>query len=969
MKTMFSHMFVAKYFRSSADAIMPWNAEGNEASNTPAVSSEQFATLQGDIAEKARRLQELRMRTELTSEEMTEEMNLEDELKAKGKTAEEILNRAKTERVAAQQKTQQMVNNSQASDADKAEYLTQVQEKEKAVKTKHDTDVNRVKSTSMLNKGNDGLIADEEKFRSVRFYEYNKVIGDVYEKNKDQIEANKRKPKEQREALKIYEGEAVRMLFADFDKDASKRFKINFNIVDVNNKLGVGQKFMASERQVYEIIQDSPELFDRFMKRGYGAGPYSIPQIYGAQDKFMSDLKALRDAQYMITQRTTDLSVDIAKVLEGKEGMQEYIEGVIEANAERLQKAENVNILKKAGSLLASTGVIIPAGLYYVGGEHRKLDHNSKGHPLELTLGKGRVSAEAKLTALGAVASANLNDKENKLINDSDEFENKLRSFGSLRDPQNLSALHNFVGGNGDKLIEVFKNNPNIPEEHLIQALTYRDFLDRAEKLSGPTFKGIEAAFTFGGIRFGINGSYLRVVNTEVKDQSLRLNAIKGREAHSSHVRVTQLENGEYQYAVREKHKNLIEEIRKNAPNAMEYTKDGFVIIETPTKLNISSFTDVNTKGSKTLSKVEVNNTPDRAEVVDLGSTRTQVAPDEQTNMYDRRETLASDHKITRRVYSLVRNDPVFDKIILAISAGDYESAFSKLNTPKYKDIARIVTNEQGGYSVKKMQNLLTYTYGTEQPMNYNASRKEGVVRAENRMATRWVGAEVQAQESEFRNKTHKQTDARTMYPNQHIVTSVIATPADKSGGKGAGTDRVDHFDAPIEISNHIVDINNSAVKAKMLESHGNRVNMEVARINEKLGVNMTREEYVNILLTGTIPADDKFKGLKFVPGQEPQFKEARAMLHGNVCNNLTYMVVFPNFEIHKTGVRKISTPAQVTATIGAGSLAESVNYTELRGGVGLDGDTPTDTPYTEPKPDASSTITHTQTGVTNVNG
>lgn len=211
------------------------------------------------------------------------------------------------------------------------------------------------------------------------------------------------------------------------------------------------------------------------------------------------------------------------------------------------------------------------------------------------------------------------------------------------------------------------------------------------------------------------------------------------------------------------------------------------------------------------------------------------------------------------------------------------------------------------------------------------------------------LGVDVTINETPFLNKTHTATPAANMFPGQRIATSIVASPANSKKVAWDPVRRLDNFDAALTISNHTAEVTNINLKKALLEkAHSDRVNKEVESINAqlKLDPKITREQYIDIL-TGQKKPEEVHKGLKFQEGKNAKFLEVRAMVEGNICNNLGYMIVFPLFEIpgqdRVVGKKVIEgKPGEVieqnpvvTATIGSGQLGEKVQVTEVGAGVG----------------------------------
>lgn len=209
---------------------------------------------------------------------------------------------------------------------------------------------------------------------------------------------------------------------------------------------------------------------------------------------------------------------------------------------------------------------------------------------------------------------------------------------------------------------------------------------------------------------------------------------------------------------------------------------------------------------------------------------------------------------------------------------------------------------------------LLTYTYGARNvatmqrditQKEFNDSRTK-TLQNEVNAVNKWVGKETGLSaatlDEGFSDKeSHSATNASDHLPGQRLAVAVVATPVQyyDKGRPDPNHHRVDMFPSSIQVSGHTKELTNNAIKEKMISANDAMVNEELTRLNEFLRKNgaaqVDNEKFVEALKTGDVSVLD-VEGLKF--SEPPKFLETRAMVNGNICNNLTYMIGMPNFAI-----------------------------------------------------------------------
>lgn len=302
------------------------------------------------------------------------------------------------------------------------------------------------------------------------------------------------------------------------------------------------------------------------------------------------------------------------------------------------------------------------------------------------------------------------------------------------------------------------------------------------------------------------------------------------------------------------------------------------------------------------------------------------------------------------RVYTLNRNNPRFDKIMVEISKGQYDSAAQKLQSQFPDVFKQLFANPIAGYDRDQWLNaLLTYTYGAKNVRNrseanqnlYKEARSAAVLAAESAQVKSWAPGssyDIASSERAFAQETkHTSTHLSKLIAGQELAVSVIATPYNHH--KDAGTNRIDHFSGSVEVSQKTIDITDPKVKEQLLVSHDKQVQEQLAKLNSFTGKNISIDDYKAMLLGEKTP-DQVLPGLKFQEGKAPKFFEARAMVRESACLNATFGLAYPLFSF----AQKVETPVvaqdaapSIEATVIAPTGNEGARKAELGVGVGVD--------------------------------
>lgn len=169
------------------------------------------------------------------------------------------------------------------------------------------------------------------------------------------------------------------------------------------------------------------------------------------------------------------------------------------------------------------------------------------------------------------------------------------------------------------------------------------------------------------------------------------------------------------------------------------------------------------------------------------------------------------------------------------------------------------------------------------------------------------------------------------MYPGQAVSASVFATPSDRV--KGAGIDRIDHFDASIQVTDKSVVVDTPSIKNALISSHGAEIKKQLVALNEFTGKNISEADYTAMLL-GTKKPSEVAQGLDFQANKGPAFIETRAMVRGNACANLTYALAYPLFKYEGSAQPTVVTE-NVTSLL-APSAAQGATVQEVAVGLRL---------------------------------
>lgn len=235
---------------------------------------------------------------------------------------------------------------------------------------------------------------------------------------------------------------------------------------------------------------------------------------------------------------------------------------------------------------------------------------------------------------------------------------------------------------------------------------------------------------------------------------------------------------------------------------------------------------------------------------------------------------------------------PYFDRALAQASNQDYSAALATLKNAKNSKVAqalyKMYANNPDGLAT-----ALTFKYGGVEKnakadkfgkLQYNKSREAGVIRAENKLAG--SNPTTKEMEAEFKNlPSHKATELNSILPGQALAVSVYATP------KG-GQHTIDKFEGSIQVSQHTIDITNPKAKGEIFDRHTKTNIKQLEALNKGLADDkkLNMAEFRALVVDGTLPG--KLEGVSIV--KPAQFKEARAMIQGNLCTNKVEVIAYP---------------------------------------------------------------------------
>ncbi len=234
-----------------------------------------------------------------------------------------------------------------------------------------------------------------------------------------------------------------------------------------------------------------------------------------------------------------------------------------------------------------------------------------------------------------------------------------------------------------------------------------------------------------------------------------------------------------------------------------------------------------------------------------------------------------------------------FDKALEQAGNQNYKEALSTLQNAKNSKVAQALYNKYKD-NPEGLAVALTYKYGGVEKLanidkftkaQYGKSRESAVITAENKLAG--SNPTTKEMEAEFKNlPSHKATELNSLLPGQALAVSVYATP------KG-GAHTIDKFEGSIQVSQYTPDITSAKAKGEIFDRYAKTTNIkQLDALNKGLADNkkLTMDEFRSLVVGGIVPS--KLEGINII--KPAQFKEARAMIQGNLCTNKVEVIAYP---------------------------------------------------------------------------
>ena len=287
-----------------------------------------------------------------------------------------------------------------------------------------------------------------------------------------------------------------------------------------------------------------------------------------------------------------------------------------------------------------------------------------------------------------------------------------------------------------------------------------------------------------------------------------------------------------------------------------------------------------------------------------------------------------NDKTLAQVLYDIVWHQVVFWKLAKAISRWDLEWTKNEISLLE----KHFIRNKKISSYLKLLKNNIssfaiwdTYMSGNRNTKalkspSYDKIRLKNIIRAENALAKKmWFPLPWNEENFEIKwNYSSKQISEIIVW--QELTSVQFMTPIDRNNIKWsrAALHRVSVYDGSFAVSEKTVFINEEVKKRQIIEwmlnsSHESRwIKNQLNKLNWFLAINgidkkISLDEYKDYLISWDI---NKLwvERLKLQNGKETKFLEARAMIAGNICLNLTYAIGYPAFELN--GIKQEIVPA-----------------------------------------------------------
>lgn len=389
--------------------------------------------------------------------------------------------------------------------------------------------------------------------------------------------------------------------------------------MEKTNKAFGGQRYPIGELHMYNIIERNPSLFADFLVRNGINANSSIDQITAHRDTLFKKVNALSDVQQMVTESVGNVNVDIPTVLAGNE--QAYIDSLL-AKRENLLKIKDKMVDEtdpkgfwaRLGAKVKELGAVLPLPGAYLRGESHEIKFTElkegsdaskalveqvKGRGLQAVLGDGPVNITGKISLLAAIGQLNFNDDENKIIHQVNEYSKELQSMN--RETFLASVTTKYPELANSQLIQVFKENPNIPYVALVNTLVHNKLGELATKDAGWRLKGVEGILSFAGVGAGLSAQKIGTKFYET-DGRVRKTVTEGIEQSADGL-ITVKRNPDHTLSYTfENTSNLQAQIRQIDPSAKFSVEGNKLVVVTTNLLNTKARVEVLPNGNERIS-------------------------------------------------------------------------------------------------------------------------------------------------------------------------------------------------------------------------------------------------------------------------------------------------------------------------------------------------------------------------------
>lgn len=358
------------------------------------------------------------------------------------------------------------------------------------------------------------------------------------------------------------------------------------NIIEANNQFNLfgknGQKYSIGELQLFNILQMHPKSLTNFLdknastERSQFLNNLDLNNLKKfsteVQKKLLDKVRNLSQIQQLITGNPGDASVDIVTVLNGKEG--NYVEELLRKKQDnelvglkdKTPEAQK-SAMEKIAQFLLSVGVTMAFPMAYVRYESRDLkipktgEKPSDGHPLSIAIGNGPQNLTAKLGALSATVQANLNDQENRIYQELNEYAQNLKKLEN-KNPLTAANFENIGVPNNEALQMYLSNKDKIPFNSLVDMLVYNKAVAIAET-SGWKLKGAEATVALPSMKLNVGLAGQKLGVTYVESDAKVANSVTEKVGVSrDNISVVKsMQEGKYFYTIRGIKKDVADSI------------------------------------------------------------------------------------------------------------------------------------------------------------------------------------------------------------------------------------------------------------------------------------------------------------------------------------------------------------------------------------------------------------------------